>query len=92
MTEGKPLLQNCRSFGNADNDGSNDYLLKNGFKTICYTNINNMYVELHQCLDKAIDIRSKKDKAHNIYLLGSLSSQFIEETEHTEKSIQSKAD
>ena len=55
VTECNPVLQNFRSFRNADYDGLNVYL-KNPFEPICYTYIKNMYDELHQYLDKGIEI------------------------------------
>ena len=56
VTECQRVLQNFRSLVNADYDGLNDYLLKTPFEHICYTNITKMYNELHQYLDKAIEM------------------------------------
>ena len=45
-------------------DGLNDYLLKNPFEPLCYTDINNTNDELLQYLDKAIEINVPRRTRH----------------------------
>ena len=56
VSETKPLIQNFRSFGNADNDGVNEHLVEKPFQSICYNNINKMSEEFTWYLDAIFDL------------------------------------
>ena len=56
VTETKSLIQNFRSFGNADYDAINKHLVEKPFQSICYTNINKMSQEFTRYLDGIFDL------------------------------------
>ena len=56
VTETKRLIQNFRSFGNADYDAINEQLVEKPFQSICYTNINRMSEEFTRYLDGIFDL------------------------------------
>ena len=64
VTETKPLIQNFRSFGNADYDAINEHLVEKPFQSICYTNINKMREEFTRYLDGIFDLYVPKRTRH----------------------------
>ena len=56
VSETKPLIQNFRSFGNADNDGINEHLVEKPFQSIRYTNINKMSKKFTWYLEGIFDL------------------------------------
>ena len=64
MTETKPLIQNFRSFGNADYVAINKHLVEKPFQSICYTNINKMSKKLTRYLDGIFDLYVPKRTRH----------------------------
>ena len=64
VTQSKPALQNFRNFGNADDEGINNYLAVNPFQPICQTNTNKMLEELYQYLDQLIEVHVPRRTWH----------------------------
>ena len=64
VTETKPLIQNFKSFGNADFDAINEHLVEKPFQSICYTNINKMSEEFTRYLDGIFDLYVPKRTRH----------------------------
>ena len=64
VTETKPLIQNFRSFGNADYEAINEHLVEKPFQSICYTNINKMSEEFTRYLDGIFDLYVPKRTRH----------------------------
>ena len=56
VTESKPALQNFRKFGNADDEGINNYLVVTPFHPICHTNNNKICGDVYKNLDQVIEI------------------------------------
>ena len=64
VTETNPLVQNFRSFGNADYDAINEHLVEEPFQSICYININKMSEEFTWYLDGFFDLYVPKGTRH----------------------------
>ena len=64
VTETKPLIQNFKSFGNADFDAINEHLVEKPFQAICCTTINKMSEEFTRYLDEIFDFCVPKRTRH----------------------------
>ena len=64
VTETKALIQNFKSFGNADLDAINDHLVEKPFQSICFTNINKMSQEFTRYLEGIFDLYVPKRARH----------------------------
>ena len=62
--DAKETLGNFRSFGNADYESINKILSTEPFKTVCFTNINNMCEEFYQYMDQIIEVHVPKRTRH----------------------------
>ena len=73
VTETKPLIQNFKSFGNADYGVINEHIVEKPFQSICYTNINKMSREFTRYLDGIFDLYVPKRTRHRQSLLACIS-------------------
>ena len=60
----KPVIENFRSFGSADFDGINEYMINNPFEPTCFSNINNMVDELYEYFENMINVYVPRRTRH----------------------------